>query len=428
MTGMILPETERMLPEMLRSAGYETASFGKLHFAPFGPSPVENCPSRELRWLWENSDTSPIEEDYYGFDRVEFCGGHGVAPWGHYRDWLRSQDADLESRLNDLSRTPSEFPDGLRDGWSTALPAHLHHSSWLGDIVGDYVREKRDNPFFAVVSYPDPHHPFAPPLEYADRYSASDMPSPVPPDEDDYAAWPPHFRQAYHGEIPRYSGGGSIDFSSLTDDAYRRIRALTAAQIELIDDSIGSIVTSLEDAGVRENTIIAFCSDHGDLLGDHGFVYKGPFHWDGIIRVPMVWNCPSRIVQQEPGSLVASHVDITPTLLDMCGVDGHPGIQGASIAGYLAGTDEYPRTAALTENDDDYVHERLRTMTTSEWKLTVYAGREYGELYDRVNDPGETRNLWDDHYRRGIRDDLRLALLDLVLDTQDRMPEQVWYA
>jgi len=429
MTGMILPETERTLPQILREGGYETILFGKPHFAPMGD--YDGCPSREMRRLWQDR-ARPIERDYYGFDRVVFFGGHGHGVWGRYREWLGERDPGAEVALRrgplPMPGLPEGYyPDGLRDMFPYPLPAELHHSTALADLAEAYLRGRHERPFFAVVSFPDPHHPFCPPREYADRYDPADMPAPIPADQDDFRGWPPHFGTAYRGKTGPFSGGGGFDYSAIPERAMRRARALTCGMVELIDAAIGRILRALDDAGLAQDTVVIFCSDHGDYLGDHGFLYKGPLHWDGLLNVPFIWRWPTRIQPRvEPG--IASTLDVTPTVLDLCGASAEQGNEGISLAPFLRGEAAYPREEALTENDDDYLGERLRTLVVDRWKMTVYAGRPYGELYDRRDDPMERRNLWDDPGCRAVRDDLRLRLLDHLLRSQDRLPPQRWYA
>ena len=284
MTGMILPESERMLPAILRERGYDTALFGKPHFAPMGD--YADCPSQEMRGFWK-AGQRPIEGDYYGFERVTFLGGHGHGVWGAYRDWLAERDATAIDRLRGVSldndQLSGRYPDGLRDMFPYPLPAALHHSTALGEYVDEFIREAHDRPFFAVASFPDPHHPFSPPAEYADRYAPADMPAPVPPDPDGYRAFPPHFGAAYRGDSGRFSGGGHVNYSEISPAAMLRARALTCAMVECIDDAFGRILGALDDTGLRRNTIVVFTSDHGDFLGDHGFLYKGPMHFDGLV-------------------------------------------------------------------------------------------------------------------------------------------------
>ncbi|HPC43668.1 MAG TPA: sulfatase-like hydrolase/transferase [Candidatus Latescibacteria bacterium] len=430
MTGMILPESERVLPAVLREHGYETALFGKPHFAPMGD--YADCPSREMRHLW-NDGAHPIEGDYYGFENVVFFGGHGPGIWGHYRDWLRERDPAAERVIENASgdggyMRAGAYEDGLADMFRSPLPAELHPTSALGEMVSDYLRRRHEKPFFLVASFSDPHHPFAPPSEYADRYDPGDMPIPVPPDSDGFRTFPPHFGRAYRGQSGMFSGGGHVDYSAIPPAAMLRARALTCGMVELIDAAVGNILRTLDETGLRRSTVIVFCSDHGDFLGDHGFLYKGPMHWDGLTRVPFIWNLPGALREGVTESGVASTLDVTPTVLDLCGIPPEPGIEGISLAPYLRGQETYARDEALTENDDDYLGERLRTLVTGEWKITAYAGRPWGELYDRVNDPHETRNLWDDPAFRGPRDEMRLRLLDHLMRREDRLPVQRWYA
>ncbi len=181
--------------------------------------------------------------------------------------------------------------------------------------------------------------------------------------------------------------------------------------ITLLDDGIGRILDTLDETGLARNTVVAFLSDHGDYLGDYGLVGKG-FHYDCILRTPLLLAGPGIEAARLDG--MASVVDIAPTLLDFAGVAEPEGMQGLSMKTSLVGDAPLPRTAALTENDDDFAPMRARTLTTPDWKLTRYLNRPWGELYDRRDDPRETRNRWDDPACAEIRRALTERLLDEV--------------
>ncbi len=102
-----------------------------------------------------------------------------------------------------------------------------------------------------------------------------------------------------------------------TDDQLREIIANTYGQIALVDHNIGRILIALDEAGLAENTIVVYISDHGDWLGDHGLILKGPMHYEGLLRVPMIVRGPgipegARI--EEP----VSTLDLTPTFCAFC--------------------------------------------------------------------------------------------------------------
>ena len=199
----------------------------------------------------------------------------------------------------------------------------------------------------------------------------------------------------------------------MDSDAWRQVRATSYGMISLLDDSVGRILEALDETGLSENTLVVFLSDHGDYLGDYGLVGKG-FHYDCILRTPLLAAGPGI----RPGTVLdgmASTVDIAPTLLDLAGVPEPDAVQGVSMRPALCAGEPLPRKAVLTENDDDFVPMRVRTLTTLEWKLSVYANQEQGELYDRADDPREQRNLWDDPAHAATRDSLRGVLLNEVL-------------
>jgi arylsulfatase len=194
----------------------------------------------------------------------------------------------------------------------------------------------------------------------------------------------------------------------------------------LLDDGVGRILSALGETGLDATTHVIFVSDHGEYLGDHGFVGKG-FHFDSVLRVPLIWrpaggrsDAPAPMAFK-PGTVqsgVASLVDVAPTILELAGVAELEGLQGVSMAEALAGG-EPPRAAALTENDDDLHPVRMRTVTTAEWKLTRYANEAWGELYDRSGDPAETRNLYGVPAYAAVQAELTELLLEELLCSFD---------
>ena len=99
--------------------------------------------------------------------------------------------------------------------------------------------------------------------------------------------------------------------------------------IEAIDDGVGKILAALDRLGATANTIVIFTSDHGDMGGDHGLLLKGSMHFEGCIRTPLIIVDPTRAAQRT--SSLAASIDLPSTLLDLCGVEAHYGMQGASL-------------------------------------------------------------------------------------------------
>jgi arylsulfatase A-like enzyme len=156
--------------------------------------------------------------------------------------------------------------------------------------------------------------------------------------------------------------------------------------------------------------VVAFTSDHGELLGDHGLLHKGPPPYRQVLQVPFLISDP----RLGPTSIEAltSHVDVKATLLELLGIEGDRG-DGTSFAPLLRGTRAPVREAVWAEYHPRAVVEQYnQTLITADWRLTVYPRQPgWGELFDRRADPDESRNLFHDPQWAEIRDRLitRLA-------------------
>jgi len=162
---------------------------------------------------------------------------------------------------------------------------------------------------------------------------------------------------------------------------------------------------------VSENTLVVYVSDHGDWLGDHGLILKGPMHYEGLLRVPMIVRGPG----VPAGKVVAepvSTLDLVPTFFDYGGTDPLLAQHGASLRPLIEG--DATRDFALNEwglgPGRVGVALELRTVRTRTHKMTVELNSGAGDLYDLGNDPGEMVNLFDDPDVADIRTKLRAYL------------------
>jgi arylsulfatase A-like enzyme len=212
----------------------------------------------------------------------------------------------------------------------------------------------------------------------------------------------------------------------LTDDAIRIIRAAYYGMVSMIDDGMTRILGALQSRGLDERTLVFFLTDHGELLGDHGLILKGPFHYQSSLRVPLLARgpgLPSGHVVNGPVGLI----DLFPTLLELAGASAPDGIQSESLVPQLTGTSSAGRDGVLIEQDVDVMDIRLRSMISDRWRITHYASQPYGELYDLESDPNEFENLWD----RGdpkVKNELLAQLLDLMATNDDWLPPKVCHA
>jgi arylsulfatase A-like enzyme len=181
----------------------------------------------------------------------------------------------------------------------------------------------------------------------------------------------------------------------------------------LLDHSLGRVLASLQDLGLAHNTLVVFTSDHGDWLGDHGLVLKGPMFYEGLLRVGLIVRgpgVPAGQVQHDP----VSTIDLAATFGDYA----HVPMPGAAHSRSLRPLIEHHGTArdhALSEwrlgPQRCGVALDLRCVRTQNAKLTVELGSGAGELYDLHNDPHECINRFDDPQHRGLRDELTQRLM-----------------
>ena len=186
-----------------------------------------------------------------------------------------------------------------------------------------------------------------------------------------------------------------------------------------------------------ENTIIIFTSDHADLMGDHGLLFKGPAHYQGLVKVPLLWKVPGYTPAKSISQSLVSSIDIPITILNLLGIKDKfhpPGMQGYDISPILENPSLKLRDHCIIEEDEDahrdskkeiYRNIRVRTMITEKYRITIYQGYENtGDLFDLMNDPQELKNLWYDKDYNAIRDKLIKKMFDKILDLQDRYPKK----
>jgi arylsulfatase len=426
---------------------------------PVAP-PASEHPEAEA--LWKAGHVESLPEPFYGFETTDFVGAHGDGAYGEYRTWLETTHPDS------FERFPRDHPDndpGEAPGsWRWSIPAEHHYNRWIADRSRAFIEdavggggrgdegsrgggggeggggsgEVDDEPFFLFCSFPDPHHPYAAPEPYASMYDPADVSLPTRR-EGELDDLPPHFRDAYENEETELSG--LLTAAEHSDAGLREMIAITYGMVSFVDDEVGRVLSTLEEMGVREDTLVVFCSDHGDMMGDHWMVRKGPFHFEGLLRTPMVLNWPAGLPAGRRTDGLASAVDFFPTMLDLCDVpspypdhplpeslDEPPALAGESLVPQLRGDRESVREAVVVENDDDYFGQRVRTYVTERYKLTVYPGRDYGELFDLREDPDELHNRWDDPSYAEVKADLYREFLEAYIEGDAAMPRRTSHA
>lgn len=194
------------------------------------------------------------------------------------------------------------------------------------------------------------------------------------------------------------------------------MRADYAGNVSLIDDQIGQILAAVEARGELDNTVIVFSSDHGEMNGDHGMIYKMNF-FDGAVRVPLIVRTPETVGSAVAGSVndsPAEWIDIGPTLVEAAGGRLDHEQFGQSLLPALDGSRH--REDAISE------FQREIMLMTDDWKMVVNASGEPYLLFDRHADPEETHNLAMDPEVEGVRRDLKVRMFERLLQSQVVVP------
>lgn len=405
--GTALPLDTITIGHRLGAAGYRTHYIGKAHFQPFGlwPSTLEDDALRmESRECWEEKYPQ-FNGPYYGFDTVELALGHtlfGLA--GHYGVWVRDQ-VSAEKFAGYRSGTARGGYGFGCEAVDWDLPLRLHNSVWTADRTIDFLeRESQKSPFLLAIGFEDPHHPHALPRDYSDRLDESKVPLPRYR-EGELDDKPSHFNAAHRGQLETAPTRGAFsmagqgegaDYSQVTEEQARLGRSYYYDMVRIIDHEMGRILGCLDRLDLSDNTLIVFTTDHGELLGDHGIWMKGPFHYEELVRVPLMLRWPAGLEGGHRSSAISSLVDITPLCLAAAGLEIPPEMDGLDVLPYLRGEASSPRESAVVECIDDPHQLRLKSIVTADRKLTWYCGRDDGELYDLELDPGELVNRWND--------------------------------
>lgn len=443
------------VPGALAAAGYRTHSVGKIHTRIFGlpdgadPETLDPAAYPESRWMWDHAKVTHLPEPYYGFQTTEWTGGHGPGCHGDYTSWLQRDHPHAGRLLAREAGTPAA--SGAEQAFKLAIPADLHYNTWVADRIIAFLEGAAQGsaPFMVWASFPDPHHPFCVPDPWYSMYDRSSVPLPVrrAGELDDLA---PHFREVY--ERPLLLSGRRAA-TKTQDEHLREIIAITYGMISFVDQQAGRILAALQRLRLSDGTVVVFLADHGEMLGDHWLLNKGPFHFDGILNVPSIWRLPATLAPRVPPGRVSealvSHLDFAPTILDLAGVPapelaspwpaGRLEAQrmmapwaGRSLVPLLTGEASRVQDAVVVENDEDYLGLRLRTLITPTHQLTMYAGDDgeqpYGELFDLQADPGQLRNLWwaPEAQPRKLR--LKEQLLAELVRTDSRLPRRLSHA
>jgi len=239
-----------------------------------------------------------------------------------------------------------------------------------------------------------------------------------------------------HSVLKKYLDIYRMNWLRITnEEEVRKFIASTYGSISMIDTGVGKILETLNSNGLENETIVIFTSDHGDLMGDHGLLLQGPAHYQGYIKVPLIWKVPGMTIPGTVTNSLASSVDIPMTILNILNIKNKkhpPGMQGYDLTPILKNPEIKIRDHCIIEEDEDSQRDsyklpplRVRTMITEDYRISVYQGHENtGDLYDLKNDPEELNNLWYDENSIQLKNRLLVKLLHELMNYQDRLPKK----
>jgi arylsulfatase A-like enzyme len=421
MNGVPLPPDAPSVAEVLHRAGYRTALVGKAHFEPF-LDPFLRFPENALA----RSGTEPVG-GHRGFEHLELATHGAVGPL-HYARWLMAEHPEAVGGF--YPALDGSLQVNAAGGGDTGAPQvkvnpidrGIYHTDWVADRTIAWLDSLGpDEDWFCWMSFPDPHHPWDPPESEVGRIDWHDVPLPAgyPETRAEREAVldgkPRHWRLWYDGAlVSNYEAPAEWVPATLTADQVREVNARNAVECELIDEALGRVLRRADERGWSDHLDVFFTTDHGELQGDFGLLFKGPYHVDGLMRLPLIWR-PARSAAPSPSVVTGpvGLVDLAPTFCAVAGVDPPSWMQGAPLP--VDDDDARARgfERVLTEWDSDLfgVDVHLRTIMRGHWVCTAYRpgtshdGTE-GELYDLDDDPLQRHNRWDDPALRPTRDDL----------------------
>lgn len=448
--GIPLSRRNVTFVDLLRDAGYRTSLIGKSHlqnFTDFDPviqlgetRPGFHRAEGDLAEGIRHDFTDPfytqekpaywstpgahIETPFHGFDHVEMVRGHGDIVGGDYTNWLLEREPNAANLIGPKNQLPHDYqcPQAVR----TAVPEELYSTKYIAERAAAWLDRHADDtePFFLTVSFPDPHHPFNPPGHYWDLYSPDDMETPEAFRRNDWR--PPGYISALHEQ--REAGKAQLNamgtFGCSAREA-REARALTCGMIAMIDDAVGEVMEALSPIAGRDETVVMFNSDHGDHLGDHRLLLKGAEHYEQITRVPFIWSDPAGPRGTRTDAL-AQTIDLPTTILERASIEPSVGMQGINLVPAMNGGPGHERI--LMEYDHQIpspglgASPRVHTVRYRQWRLSLFQGFDWGELYDLGADPDEFHNLWDEPAAAPIKAQMLEQLARAEMAAVDNVP------
>ena len=425
--GFPLKVGELTMGDHLRELGVKCSLIGKTHMVP----DVEGMKRLGI----EADSTIGSLVSQCGFDVVVRDDGtnHSDYPHRHaedYDQYLREHGMDGENPWEEWANTAVGPSGEFLSGWmldnapyAARVPKEHSETAWLTTRGIEYIEKQGDEPWLCHLSYIKPHWPYLCPAPYNDMYSADDLPK-VNRSQSERETDHPLMQAWMNMRVSK----------AFSRDKVRDIVApVYMGLIKELDDQMGRLFTYLEESGRMDDTMIVFCADHGDNMGDHWIGEKDLFH-DCSARVPFIVYDPrpeADLMRGKVSESLVEGIDLTPTFVDYYGGKSKPHIiEGRSLEPLLHGRETDWRSYCVSEYDYstresrlelgiDQNDARLAMIFDGRWKY-VHVEAMRPMLFDLENDPDELTDLGADPAYSGQTNRLRELHFDWTRQHHNR--------
>ena len=401
--GFPLRIGEPTMGEHLREVGVKCSLVGKTHMIPDreGMQRLGIAPESEIGALISECGFDVFVRDD-GTNHSDYPGRHSE----DYDQYLRDHGMDGDNPWEEWANSAIGEDGTLRSGWllenaplAARVPKEHSETAWLTTRGMEYIEAQGDQPWLMHLSYIKPHWPYLAPAPYNDMYGVDDLP-PVNRHERE--------RQNDHPLMQAWTDM-RVSQSFSRDDVRNLVAPVYMGLIKELDDQLGRLFDYLRRTGRMQDTMVVFCSDHGDNMGDHWMGEKDLFY-DCSARVPMLVYDPRPEADATRGTVVndlVEAIDLVPTFLDFFGAKPKPHIlEGLSLQPKLHGKKTDWREFAVSEYDYatrdarrpagvEQGDARLVMIFDGRWKY-IHAETFRPMLFDLETDPGELHDLGGD--------------------------------
>lgn len=367
----VLDKSYPTIANVLADSGYKTGYVGKWHL------------SGKSKPGWSPAPTHGFKNNRYMFNR------------GHWKVFGMEKDGTPYVAAKDAKGKPSYGMKGANE--------KSYSTDWLMDRTIDFIEENKKDPFFCVVSLPEPHGPDAVRAPYDEMY------------KDVKFNMPRTFMHARTEHSPKWR---KLDDKVNNPQKMQQMISTYFGSVKCIDDNMGKLVNSLKERGILENTIIMFSSDHGDLLGEHNQINKGaPF--EGSALIPFILYSHKSI---KPGTIIKKAVNNTdwmPTFLNMAGVKNSAKTAGRDLTPLLRKKNKKKWEDVTFSR----IHNSWLGAFDNRYKLVIDSSKAEPWLIDTQKDPDEMKNHYGESTYKKKTLELAKKMQQYIIDQKDPFSE-----